>query len=229
MWSGGDDALQRRLDDLLRRRRDDVEREAVALDRPPRGMRRERCDVLLQPDALADLDEVLPPHAAVLRVVQEQVGQLAALLHQVEPRQARHLAPRSPALPSSSLSTTPGVVEAQRLVEVARQQVVLGHASEYGGRHDGVVTGETTRTLGSPQGRATPVERRLSPREVGRPPSSPRSGVTARGRQNRRNSAGLTAAADGDVRGELADEPRACRVDPDGIGPPRLTLVSSDP
>ena len=47
----------------------------------------ERVDVLLQPDALAHLGEVLLPHAPVLRVVQEQVGQLPALLHEVGARE----------------------------------------------------------------------------------------------------------------------------------------------
>ena len=49
----------------------------------------ERGDVAPQPDAPAGLLEVLATHAAELRVVTNQIGQLPALLDQVAPRQAR--------------------------------------------------------------------------------------------------------------------------------------------
>jgi len=39
----------------------------------------EKPQVLLEPDATSDLDEVLAPDAAVLGIVQQQVGQLPAL------------------------------------------------------------------------------------------------------------------------------------------------------
>ena len=51
----------------------------------------ERRDVAPQPHATARLLEVLAPHAAELRIVANQICQLAALLHEVAPRKARHL------------------------------------------------------------------------------------------------------------------------------------------
>jgi hypothetical protein len=49
---------------------------------------RQQADVLLQADALAGFDEVRAAHAAEFRVVQQQIGQLAALLHHVDAGQA---------------------------------------------------------------------------------------------------------------------------------------------
>ena len=72
----------------------------------------------------ADLPQILSPDPAILRVVQQQVRQLGALLHQMhsgesgtlfhEPGNTQHLA-----------QGDSGVVEAQRLIEVAHQQVTL--------------------------------------------------------------------------------------------------------
>ena len=66
----------------------------------------ERRDVAAQPHAPAGLLEVLAPHAAKLRVVANQVGELAALLHEVAAREPVDLLLESDT-PSSSLSTTP--------------------------------------------------------------------------------------------------------------------------
>ncbi len=81
-------------------------------------------DVPLQANLLADLPQILSPDPAILRVVQQQVRQLGALLHQMhsrepgtrfqEPGNTQHLA-----------EGDSGVIEAQRLVEVARQQITL--------------------------------------------------------------------------------------------------------
>src|SRR5512147_1237521 len=88
---------------------------------------RQQLDVLLQADALACLDQVLLAYAAVLGVVQQQIGKFPALLDQSnvgeamnslgESRNADHLA-----------QYDSGVVEAQRLVKVANKKVVLRHS-----------------------------------------------------------------------------------------------------
>ena len=41
---------------------------------------REEPDIRLEPNLLTDLHQVLPSHTAVLRVVQQQIRQLTALL-----------------------------------------------------------------------------------------------------------------------------------------------------
>ncbi len=81
-------------------------------------------DVALEPNLFAYSLQILPPDPAILGVMQQQVRQLGALLHQMhsrepgtffqEPGNAQHLA-----------QGDAGVVEAQRLVEIARQQVAL--------------------------------------------------------------------------------------------------------
>jgi hypothetical protein len=48
-------------------------------------------DVALETDATANLGKVLATHAPVFRIVAQQVGKFAALLHQVEPREGRPL------------------------------------------------------------------------------------------------------------------------------------------
>ena len=86
MWSGGTMPGERRLDDLARRRRDDEEREPVPVDAALEKVD-ERRDVAAQPHAPAGFLEVLAPHAAELRIVANQVGELAALLDEVAPGQ----------------------------------------------------------------------------------------------------------------------------------------------
>ena len=78
---------------------------------------KQKADVLFQTNASADFHQVLAPHPAVLRIVEQQVGQFPALLHQmdvrqpldsfVEPRYANQFAERDPR-----------VVETQGLVEI---------------------------------------------------------------------------------------------------------------
>src|SRR5205807_1751046 len=84
------DPVEGRMDDLFRCRGDDVEVEAVPVDAGEEYVRQEPY-VLLEADLAADLDEVGPPDATVLRVVPEQVGELGARLHEVEVREAGHL------------------------------------------------------------------------------------------------------------------------------------------
>jgi hypothetical protein len=82
-------------------------------------------DVSLQADLLAHLAQVLTPHLPVLRIMEQQVSKLGSLLHQMrsgeagtplhEPGDSQHLTQHDSR-----------VVEAQRLVEVAGQQIAVG-------------------------------------------------------------------------------------------------------
>jgi len=125
IWSGGDDPLEGRLDDLLGGGRDHVEREAVALD-PLLQQAYEQLDVLLEADALPDLHQVLAPHAAVIRVVPQQIRELPALLDEVGAREACDLFTK-PGDSHDLAEDDPRIVEAQRLVEIACEQIFLRH------------------------------------------------------------------------------------------------------
>ena len=124
MFSGGHDPLQRRADHLLGRGRDHVEGEAMAVDARREDVD-ERVDVRLQPDPPPHLDEVLPS-ARTGTPGRAGAGRPA---RRPAARGGRPASPSTlsskPGRPSSSLSTSPGVVEAERLVEVAGDQVVL--------------------------------------------------------------------------------------------------------
>ena len=116
------DAFERRLDDLFGRRRDDVEGEAVAVQIVEQL--HQQANILLQADLFAGFHQVMFPDAAILRVVQDQVGQLAALLHQMdvgktgdallERADIEHFAEHDPR-----------VVKTQRLVEVTHNQILF--------------------------------------------------------------------------------------------------------
>ncbi len=45
---------------------------------------RKQPDILLQADAFSGLNQMLFPHAAILWIVQQQIGEFPALLHQVD-------------------------------------------------------------------------------------------------------------------------------------------------
>ena len=91
MWSGGNDPLERRLDRPPRapprRRRTRTRGLSIPwsqdLDEP--------AEVVLQADPLARLHEVLAAHPPILGVVEQQVGELASLLDEVDLGQARDL------------------------------------------------------------------------------------------------------------------------------------------
>ena len=80
--------------------------------------------ILLEPDVLPHRHQILPPDPAVLGVVLKQVGQLGSLLHQMDLRQADDLL-REAADAQHLAQREAGIVEAQRLVEVAGQQILL--------------------------------------------------------------------------------------------------------
>ena len=87
---GRDDAGERRLNHLARCRRNHEEREPVAVD-ALREHVDERGDVAAQPDPAPCLFEVLAAHAAKLRVVADEICELAALMHEVAASEAGDL------------------------------------------------------------------------------------------------------------------------------------------
>ena len=84
----------------------DVERELDALDAPLQEVE-QLGDVLLQAHAAARLDEVLPPDAPEVRVVTDEVRELAALVDQVATARARPPGARSRDAPSNWASVAP--------------------------------------------------------------------------------------------------------------------------
>ena len=119
------DAFKRRLDDFLRRGGDHVEMKFVAfgkiIERP--GKKR---DVVLQADAFSGFDEVLTSHLAEIRIVENEIAELRALLDEVHLRQALHLVVE--AVKADELAENDArVVKAERLVEIAGQQKLFSH------------------------------------------------------------------------------------------------------
>ena len=86
--------------------------------------RREQRDVTLEPDATANLHEIGAAYAAEFRIVQDQIGQLGARLDEIQSRQAGDASAEVVDAEHVAHHVT-GVVEAQRLVEVAHEQVML--------------------------------------------------------------------------------------------------------
>src|SRR5436189_294218 len=82
--------------------------------------RREQLDVALQPNALANLNEVMAPNAAVLRIVQQKISEFAALLHKMDVSEAVNSFPKA-GYAQQFAQNDPGVVETERLVEIADQ------------------------------------------------------------------------------------------------------------
>jgi hypothetical protein len=82
---------------------------------------REETDVLLQPHPLAGCPEVLPAHVPEIQIVDQQVGQLSALLHQVSVREPGH--PLMDFWNFHHLAENQSrVFEAKGLIEVAQKQ-----------------------------------------------------------------------------------------------------------
>jgi hypothetical protein len=84
---------------------------------------REQMDVILQPDLLANFDQMFAPHGPVFRIMQKQIGQLPALLDEVDICQSGD--PFAKAIDAHQFAQhNAGVVEAQRLVEIADKKIV---------------------------------------------------------------------------------------------------------
>src|SRR6202043_1261202 len=69
----------------------------------------------LEPHPAACLDQMLPPHAAKIRVMADEIGQLATLLNEVATREARNLLLETPDAEELT-QHVPGIIETQRLV-----------------------------------------------------------------------------------------------------------------
>ena len=85
---------------------------------------REQFDVRFQSNAFARFDEMLFPHAAVFRIVQDQVSEFSTLLHKPRARHPCHLFLEARP-PQQFTEHDAGIVETQRLVEITRQQVLF--------------------------------------------------------------------------------------------------------
>jgi hypothetical protein len=120
---GRNDSLERRLDHFARRGGDHIKREAAAVDSAFQELDELR-DMVLEPHPPAGLDEVLPPHPPELRVVPDQIGELPALMDEVAPAQAVHLRLETGHAEQVGQHGA-RIVEAERLVEVRGQQIVI--------------------------------------------------------------------------------------------------------
>ena len=122
---GGDDALQRRADYFHRSRGDYIEVEVVVVHFLGEEAV-EQINVRLQAHALARLIKVLRAHLAKFGIVQQQVGEFAALLDEVQLGHARRLALelrlRNPEDIGEDVAR---VVEAQGLIKIACKYVSL--------------------------------------------------------------------------------------------------------
>jgi hypothetical protein len=67
---------------------------------------------------------MLPPHASKFGVVANEVGKLPALLHQVAARKTLDFLLKAPNSQQFAQDKS-GVIKAQRLIEIGRQQVVF--------------------------------------------------------------------------------------------------------
>jgi hypothetical protein len=80
----------------------------------------QRRNCTLEPDAPSSFDEMLDADAAKFRIMTDQVGQLAALLHQIAVRQACD-AILEAAYPQQFAQNQTRVIETQRLIEIRSQ------------------------------------------------------------------------------------------------------------
>src|SRR5205823_3131705 len=82
--------------------------------------------VVLQADAFAGFREVLAAHTAEIRVVENEIAELRALLHKVHLREAVDLV--AEAVETDELAKNHArVIEAERLVKITGQQNLFTH------------------------------------------------------------------------------------------------------
>src|SRR5258705_12600540 len=124
MWSAGTMPSSADSDHRPGRGRDDIEREVILVGA---GLERrhEALDVLLQSHLLACLDQMLAAYAPKLGIVAKEIRELGALLDQVNVRKTGDLLAKVRHADQLA-ENEPGIVEAQRLVEVAGDEVVAG-------------------------------------------------------------------------------------------------------
>ena len=121
VWSN--DPGERGLYDLAGRRRDDEERESMPVDAAFEQVH-ERRQVAPQTHATARFLEVLAPDAAELGVVANQIRELAALVDHVAARETVDLFLESRCADQLAQHGS-RIVEAERLIEVRRDEKVL--------------------------------------------------------------------------------------------------------
>ncbi len=88
-------------------------------------------NILLQANSLSRTDQMLSTNATEFGIVPQQVGQLGALLYKVDVRQTGDLLHEARGTDDLA-QDDPGIVEAQRLVEVTRDQIMPTHCSSRG-------------------------------------------------------------------------------------------------
>src|SRR3984885_6270409 len=121
---GGNDARQRRNDDFTGSRGDDIKREAVPVE-PFLEKVHERRQSGFQTHPTPGLDQVLTADAAKVRIMTDEIGELAALLHEVAAAKACDLTLEIVYAEQLGQNVA-GVVEAQCLIEIRHDEVVFG-------------------------------------------------------------------------------------------------------
>src|SRR5258708_3123878 len=84
----------------------------------------QQTNVVLEADPLPHLDQVFLADAPVLRVVKKEIGQLPALLYEVDSRQARDFEAEARRAQELAQDDS-GIAKAECLIEVAGEQVVF--------------------------------------------------------------------------------------------------------
>src|SRR5580700_8948102 len=122
----GNDALERRVDYFHGRGGENIEIEGVSVDAGFEDLVKQ-LDIPLQPDALADLVQMLLPHLGLkLGVVQKKIGKLRSLLYQVDLRHSLGFALEFVGGDADQLGEhVTGIVESECLIEVTRKNVTL--------------------------------------------------------------------------------------------------------
>src|SRR5215468_4929951 len=87
-----------------------------------------QADVLLEPDSLAGLDQMLFADASKFGIVQQQIGKLASLLYQIDPRHSGDTLFKARQAEQLTQNET-GIVETQGLIEITGKQIMLHFCS----------------------------------------------------------------------------------------------------
>ena len=122
----GNDAFERGLNHLHRGRGEHIKIEVIAVHSVLENLVKQ-FDIFFQADVLAHFVQMLLAHfLAELGIVQQQIGQLRALLHQVQLGHALRLAFKFRSRNAHQFAQhVPGIVERQGLIEVAGKKVTL--------------------------------------------------------------------------------------------------------
>src|ERR1700693_2473575 len=111
----GDNSFERRLDNFLRRRRNHVKREVMPVQIVQQA--RKLADGLLQANALSTFRQVVLSDPPEFGIVQQQVGQFAALLHKMDVRESSDLFLKAGDAEHLGENNS-RIIEAQRLIEI---------------------------------------------------------------------------------------------------------------